>query len=100
MEFALVIVIPQADHPVVILNLIGINDVDLFAAVLLTREFSRAVVMDGLLHTRTGLAHGQRRLILIAPDDHALPAGLLRSFPLVFLLRFLLGGSLLRLLLL
>src|SRR5438445_1365784 len=94
-KFALLVVSAPADHPITVLNLAGINVVDLFTAVLLTGPLGRTVVVDDLLSARAPLTNGQRRFILIATRDHALPARLLRGL----LLSLLLGGSLLRFLL-
>ena len=49
MEFAVLVVGASADHPITVLNLAGINLVDLFAAMLLTDPLGRAVVVNGLL---------------------------------------------------
>src|SRR5438094_8603072 len=98
-KFALLVVSAQADHPITVLNLAGINDFRVCTEVLLTNPLGRAVVMDGLLDARAPLTNGQRRFILIASRYNAVPPSPLRGLLLIFLPRLLLGGSLLRFLL-
>src|SRR5207245_8832067 len=53
--------LPISDHTITVLNLAGINVVDLFTVVLLAGPFGRAVVLDRLLGTRAPLTNGQGR---------------------------------------
>src|SRR5438445_13697919 len=99
MQYAILVVSAYADHTITVLNLAGINVVDLFTVVLLAGPFGRAVVLDRLLGTRAPLTNGQGRFILIASRDNALPAGLRGLLSLFSFLSLLLGGSLLRFLL-
>src|SRR5437016_8371035 len=69
----------HADHPVVVIDLASIDVVDFLAAMLLTSEFGRAVVRNGLLHARAPLTNCQRGFILIASGDNTLPASLDRK---------------------
>jgi hypothetical protein len=46
LKFALLVVIAQTDHPVTVVNLIGIDVIDLLGAVLLAGESGRAVVVN------------------------------------------------------
>src|SRR5712691_9505356 len=49
LKFTLLVVKAQTDHPITVLNLIGIDVIDLLAAVLLAGESGRAVVVNDLL---------------------------------------------------
>lgn len=69
----------QADHPIIVLNLAGIDVVHLFTVVLLTGPLGRAVVTDSLLDIRAPRTNRQGRFILIASGDDTLAAGLLRG---------------------
>ena len=75
LKFALLVVKAQTDHPITVLNLLGINVIDL-AAVLLAGESGRAVVVNDLLVKAGGApsAHGQGGFLLVATRDDALPA--------------------------
>src|SRR2546429_883641 len=90
----------HADHPVVVIDLASIDVVDFLAAMLLTSEFGRAVVRNGLLHARAPLTNCQRGFILIASGDNTLPASLLCGFfgfslsgSRLCILRFVLRGN-------
>jgi hypothetical protein len=78
-EYAVFVVGALADHPIIVFYLAPINVVDRFATVLLTDSFRRAVVGNDLLDGRTHLANGQRRFVLIASYDNALPARVSRD---------------------
>src|SRR5207244_5181031 len=62
----------HADHPVVVIDLASIDVVDFLAAMLLTSEFGRAVVRNGLLHARAALTDRPRGFILMASVDSTL----------------------------
>ena len=81
----------NADYSITVFNLAGIYVVDLLTPVLLTGPLGRAAIQDSLLDVRIRLGNGQRRLVLIASNNNAFPAGLLRGVRL--LLR---GGGFLR----
>src|SRR5437588_9180389 len=90
----------HADHPVVVIDLASIDVVDFLAAMLLTSEFGRTVVRNGLLHARAPLTNGQRGFILITSGDDTLPASLLCGFfgfslsgSRLCILRFVLRGN-------
>src|SRR2546427_3305086 len=94
-KFAFLVVSAQADHPITVLNLAGINDFRVCTEVLLTNPLGRAVVMDGLLDARAPLTNGKRRFILIVYRYNVVPPSRLRGLLLIFLPRLLLGGRLL-----
>src|SRR5207237_1959250 len=90
----------HADHPVVVIDLASIDVVDFLAAMLLTSEFGRTVVRNGLLPARAPLTNCQRGFILIASGDNTLPASLLCGFfafslsgSRLCILRFVLRGN-------
>src|SRR5438552_4593608 len=99
-EHAVLVPSSHADHPVVVIDLASIDVVDFLAAMLLTSEFGRAVVRNGLLHARAPLTNCQRGFILIASGDNTLPASLLCGFfgfslsgSRLCILRFVLRGN-------
>src|SRR6266849_8681658 len=77
MEYASLFPSAFADYGVPILNLAGVDVVDLLIAVELADPFRRAVVFDGHFNvTRSRLTYGQRRFVRIASCDNTLPAAL------------------------
>src|SRR5678815_527224 len=68
-----------ADYAVSVLNLAGVDVVDVFVAVVLTDPLRRAVILDCHFGAgRFGLTYSQRRLVRIASHDGTLPPGLFR----------------------
>src|SRR6267143_1951546 len=67
-----------ANHIVPVINLAGVNVVDLLVAVILTHPFRRAVVRTGLLYTPTHLTNSQSRVLLTGCFNSTFPARLLR----------------------
>ena len=90
MEYAILTPSARGYHSITIFNLVSINVVDLFLAVLLANPFRRTVVLDSSLLARTHLTNIQRRFILIDPGYNPIPTGCLSCLLVCFLLCFLL----------
>jgi len=82
MQYAILAHTTFTNHPIIVLDLAGINVVDRFAAVFLADPFRRGVVLDDHLSGRTQLTNRQSRFIRIAPDDSPIPACLFRGLRL------------------
>jgi hypothetical protein len=73
MQYAILAHTAFRNHPIIVLDLAGINVVDRFAAVFLADRFRRGVVLDGHLSGRTQLTNRRSRFIRIASDDSPIP---------------------------
>ena len=68
LKFALLVVDAQTDHPITVVNLTGIDVINLLGTVLLAGESCRAVVVNVLLGSVVEApgAHGQNHFLLVA----------------------------------